>query len=1126
MKTARLLYLGFFLLFAARVSAQVFNSPLSAGKWAKFSVAENGVYKIDFNQLKNAGFNVESIDPRNIKLYGNGNGMLPQARSEARTNMLQEIAIQVNGESDGKFNNGDFILFYGEGPDKYFYDAQRQIFNYENNLYDDKNFYFLTVSEQAGKRIANQENLSGDFTLVTSFNDFIYHELDNHNELNSGRQWFGEQFDISTTLELTFEKPGIIDGSEVKIVSGVMGQTFNPASFNLTVNGNQAINQPIPTILNTQYGVKGRMVVDTVTVLANNLGMQGSNTQRFRYQYTKGSSGRSIGYLDFLLVNIVRGLSLYGDQTIFTSGESLNNPTSRFEVNGVNQNVLIWDVTDPFTCLNQVYQLNSSKAIFSTPTNSLKQFIVFDASKSKTPVYEKEIANQNLFGKSSSFLIVTNSDFLAEAQRLANHRESKNGISTLVVTTEEIFNDFSGGKQDPAAIRDFAEQLYSRGLKNLLLFGRSSYDYKNRVNKNTNLVPTYESRNSLSPLETYSSDDYFGFLEIDEGEWSESPAISHTLDIGVGRLPVKSREEAANIVDKLIAYDNNPKAMGFWRKEILFVADDGDFNLHQSDADKMAQKIETEDFQLDTKKLYLDAFKQVSKPSGQVSPDARAALLKSIKKGNVIVNFTGHGSEKIWLQEQILDEDLIDKWDNKNVFPLLVTATCEFGRHDDPSQISSSELALIRKDGGAIGFVTASRPVNAASNAFLNNAFYESLFTREDGRFRDLGSVFRDTKNNSLNGVSNRNYALLADPSMHLAIPDAEIIATKISTVSGDDTLKALSKVVVEGEVRLNNVLDNTFQGTLVLELKDKEFLFNTFGDENPVFTYKSRSNTLFRGQATVSDGVFHTEFILPKNIAYQVGTGKLSMYAKNNSNTVDAIGGATDFKIGESENDDGSDKTPPQINVFIGDTTFVNGGIASSNTRLVARLFDVSGINIANYGVGNNLVAVLDNDQVFELGEYYLSDVDDFSKGTIEFPIEGLEPGLHTLEVRAWDVYNNGGSASVTFVVTGENQLAIEDLRNYPNPFFDETTFLFTHNRSGEDLQVFASIVDMMGQPVATLEYVINDSQYLVTLPPWNGTNTAGTKLSKGLYLLRVTVRSLLDGSKNEHISRLIISN
>lgn len=1126
MRTARLIYLCFFLLFAASASAQAFNSPLSAGKWAKFSITENGVYKIDFNLLKTAGFNVESLDPRNIQIYGTGSGMLPQARSEARTNMLQEIAIQISGESDGVFNSGDFILFYGEGPDKYFYDAQKQIFSFENNLYDDKNFYFITVGQQAGKRIANSENLSGDFPIITSFNDFIYHELDNHNELNSGRQWFGEQFDISTALELTFDKSGILNGSEVKIVSGVMGQTFNPASFSLSVNGNQSINQPIPTILNTQYGVKGRTVVDTVSVLANNVGMQGTNSQRFRYQYTKGSSGRSIGYLDFLLVNIVRELALYGDQTIFTSGESLNNPTSRFEVNGVNQNVFIWDTTDPFNSLNQPYQLNSTKGIFSTQTINLKQFVAFDVSKSKVPVFEKQVDNQNLFDGSPSLVIVTNSDLLAEAQRLASHRESKNGISTMVVTTEEVFNDFSGGKQDPTAIRDFAARQYLSGLKNLLLFGRSSYDYKNRVNKNTNLVPTYESRNSLSPLETYSSDDYFGFLENDEGEWSENPAIGHTLDIGVGRLPVKSTEEAANVVDKLIAYDNNPNAMGFWRKEILFVADDGDFNLHQSDADKLAQKIETEDFQLDAKKLYLDAFKQVSKPSGQVSPDARAALLKSMKKGNVIVNFTGHGSEKIWLQEQILDEDLIDEWDNKNVFPLLVTATCEFGRHDDPSQISSSELALIRKDGGAIGFVTASRPVNAASNAFLNNAFYESLFTREDGKFRDLGTVFRDTKNNSLNGVSNRNYSLLADPSMHLAIPDAELIPTKISTTSGDDTLKALSRVVVEGEVRLNNILDNTFQGTAIIELKDKEFSFNTLGDENPVFTYKNRSNTLFRGQATVTDGFFHTEFILPKNIAYQVGTGKLSMYAKNNSNTKDAIGGTSDFKIGESENDDGSDNTPPQIKVFIGDTTFVNGGIASSDTRLVARLFDISGINITNYGVGNSLVAVLDNDQVFEVGEYYISDIDNFSSGTIEFPIDGLEPGQHTLEVRAWDVYNNGGSSSVTFVVTGENQLVIEDLRNYPNPFFDETTFLFTHNRSGEDLQVFASIIDVMGQPVANMEYTITDSQYMVTLPPWNGTNTAGTKLGNGLYLLRVTVRSLLDGSKNEHISKLIISN
>jgi len=646
------------------------------------------------------------------------------------------------------------------------------------------------------------------------------------------------------------------------------------------------------------------------------------------------------------------------------------------------------------------------------------------------------------------------------------------------------------------------------------------------VNNNTNFVPTYESRNSLSPLETYSSDDYYAFLEFNEGEWQESPVEAHTLDIGVGRLPVKTLEEATTVVDKLIAYDTNTKSFGGWRKDILFVADDGDFNLHQSDADKLASDIEANQYQFDTKKIYLDAFKQISKPSGQVSPDAREALLKSLKKGMLIVNFTGHGSERVWLQEQILDEELIEEWNNKNVFPLLITATCEFGRHDDPTQISSSELVLTKKDGGAIGLVTAARPVNASTNAFLNKAFYEALFTKIGGNYRDLGTVFRETKNNSINGVSNRNFSLLGDPSMQLAIANDEIIATRISTAIGSDTLKALSRIVVEGEVRTQGIKNENFNGVVTIILKDKEFNFNTLGDENPVFTYKERSNTLFRGEATVSNGVFQLEFILPKNIAYQVGYGKLSLYAKTNSNTSDAIGGSINFKIGESELDDGSDTTPPEIQLYMGDTTFINGGITSASTQLVARLSDASGINVANYGIGNNLVAILDDDQVFEVGEYYLADLDDFTKGTITFPFEGLAPGKHTIELKAWDTYNNHSSAKVNFVVTDGTHIAIQKLFNYPNPFSNNTTIQFEHNRAGEDLEVFATIVDLSGQTMLIMNFEAPSSQYLVTLPEWDGTNTVGTKLGNGVYLLRLVVRSLLDGSKNEQFSKLIILN
>ena len=1129
LRARKLILLGSLAIMAlfTTLHAQGVQSPLQSGQWVKFSVEADGVYKIDYNLLRSAGINPDNINPRNLRLFGNGNGMLPQANNAPRTNQLQEIAIRVVGEADGNFNTGDYILFFGQNPDLHFYDVDKNIFHYQNNLFTDRNYYFLTVSTQAGKRIEDNENLQGTFAVINTYNDFIFHEQEKYNELKSGRSWFGEQFDLTTSLSLSFNVEGVVGNSNIKIVSAVMGQNFNPASFTLSLNNVPVLTQPITPISNTQYGIKGRQVRDTITVNASSVNAATSNSQTFTYQYTKAASGKSIGFLDFLLASFEKNLSLNKNQIQFRAASSLVNSTTTFDINSFANDASIWEVTDPFNCKNQPVQISQNRASFSVNTTNLKTFIAFRNEGFLIPGFVKSVANQNLLNAANvDLLIVTHPDFKTQAIRLANHRQLHNGISVLVATTDEIFNDFSGGKPDPTAIRDFARQLFTSGLKNILLFGRSSFDYKDRINNNTNFVPTYESRNSLSPLETYSSDDYFTFLEMTEGEWRENPAADHTLDVGVGRLPVKTIEEAAIIVDKLIAYDTNPKSFGTWRKEILFVADDGDFNLHQSDADKLAKDIEANQPQFNAQKIYIDAFKQISKPSGQESPDARKALLKSLKKGALIVNFTGHGSERVWLQEQILDEALINEWNNKLVFPLLVTATCEFGRHDDPSQISSSELTLAKKDGGAIGLVTATRPVNASTNAFLNKAFYEALFTKANGKYRDLGAVFKDTKNKSVNGISNRNFSLLGDPSMRLAIPNDEIIATKITTANNSDTLKALSRIFIEGEIRSEGVKNDLFNGIVTVTLKDKEFEFKTLGDENPVFTYKNRSNTLFRGEATISNGSFQIEFILPKNIAYQVGYGKLSMYARNETNSKDAIGGTTSFKIGESEVNGETDNSSPSIKLYMGDTTFINGGITSSNTLLVAQLQDVSGINIANYGIGNNLLAILDDDQVFEVGDYYLSDVDDFTRGTILFPLENLTPGKHTIELKAWDVYNNPASAKINFVVTNGEQLVIQQLNNYPNPFSDYTTIQFEHNRAGDDLEVYATIVDLSGQPVCALNFEVKSSQYVVTLPEWNGTNRAGTKLSNGIYLLRIAVRSLLDGSKNEQISKLIILN
>ena len=1112
------------LLFPAILLGQSLPSPLSSGTWAKFSVTADGLYKIDFNQLQAAGFNPDNIHPAKIQLFGNGTGMLPQANSAERTNRLQEIALEVVGGADGVFHQQDYILFYGQGPDRHHYDLQKQIFFYENNLYEDKNYYFLTVAGQDGKRVTTAESLQGSHPAISTYNDFIYHETESHNELKSGRHWFGERFEFTTERSLQFTYPGIVENSSIKVVSQVMAQTFEPASFHLFLNGLLLKEQPMATIPNTQYGIKGRLTTDTVVVNATSVNAAGITEQRFNYQYLKGASGKSVGFLDFLLASVVRKLEVYDKQTIFRAAQSLANPTSTFEVGSFPSDGVIWEVTDPFNCKIQAFQSAGGKASFATETSQLKTFI---ASNTFLPAqWEGAVANQDLHGNGpAELLIVTHPDFFGAASRLAAHRQQKNGVSARVVTTTEVYHDFSGGKQDPTAIRDFAKSLYP-GIKNILLFGRASYDFKNRVNKNTNLVPTYESRNSLSPLDTYSSDDYFAFFDPDEGEWKEAFNVSHTLDAGVGRLPVKTSEEADIVVDKLIAYDNNPKALGEWRKEILFVADDGDFNLHQRDADKLATEVEKDHNDFNTQKIYVDAFEQITRPSGQSSPEARAALNKVLKRGALIVNFTGHGSERVWLAERIMDEELIGEWKNDVVFPFLVTATCEFGRHDDPAQISSSELAIFKKNGGTIGLVTATRPVSSSTNAFLNSSFYEALFKKENGQFRDMGTVFRDTKNNSVTGVSNRNFAFLGDPSMRLAMTPHEIVTTSIQTEAGSDTLKALSKVIIKGEIHAGGERDMGFNGTLAATLKDREIVVETLGDENPPFQFKDRLNALFRGDASVINGAFELAFIVPKNIAPEISFGKLSLYAKEHNLERDAIGGQMNFKIGSSEADDGTDKTPPLVRAFIGDTTFVNGGIASPNTQLIALFSDKSGINISRFGFEQGIAAILDDEKTFDVSDYYIASKDDFTGGTLVFPLEGLSVGKHRIQVMARDVFNNVATATVDFVVPKDQGLVIGQLLNYPNPFSSTTTIQFEHNRPGEDIDVAVTIVDITGQVVNTMHQEVFSSQFLVTLPEWDGTNRFGAKLNNGVYLLRVSVRSQVDGSKNERLSKIIILN
>jgi hypothetical protein len=1095
-------------------------------------VQKHGVYKITYDQLKKMGFDVGGLDPKNIKIYGLNGGMLPQENSVARPADLVELSIAVHGEDDGVFNKEDYIVFYGEGSGKIGFDVEREMFNYQTNLYSDKNFYFLTVGNTIGKRVGSSEDLSEAPTTIQTFNDFVYYEKDEYNHLKSGREWYQQIADNAT---FNFDGPGIVENSEMKFYSDAVAQSVKGSSFSIFFNNNLILDQVIPVVPNTTYGVKARHKRDTVVLNTTSVQADSRVKQEIKYQYTSSSTSDK-GFLDYFVLSYKRKLSLYDNQTIFRSAESIKASVARYDISNVPDNCEVWDVTESYNPTRQKFSLQSSTASFATSSETLKTFAVFN-SKIESPELIGEVANQNLHGAGTPHvLVITHPDFLEEANRLAAHRAAHNSLTTLVTTTDEIYNEFSSGRQDITAIRDFIKHLYDRDqslLKAVVLFGKGSYDYRDRLNNNTNFVPTYESRNSLSPLETYSSDDFFGFMETEEGEWRESsPSQNHTLDIGIGRLPVKTIDEAKAVVDKIIQYDISKKAVGAWRKNIVFVADDGSnsdgfTSIHQSQANSMAEEIEALHPEFNTRKIFLGTYAKQVAGSQETIPKANDDIIRTFNTGALIINYTGHGNELQWADENIFNDKDIAKLENK-LYPFLITATCEFGRNDDPMDISSAERIVIQKNGGAVGMVTTARPVNSNTNFSLNQAFYDALFERESGRYLMLGEVFARTKNNSTSGVANRNFSLLADPSQTLALPAFSVVPTYIKTASGSDTLKALSTVTIKGHVEDgegNQV--TTFTGELEATLFDKQTEFVTTGKNNPAFTFKQWFNPLFRGKASVKEGQFEFDFILPKNISYQVDYGKLSLYAKDATSFVDASGSSTSFKIGESEADIVNDITSPTMKLFMGDTTFVNGGIVNPNSTLIARIEDSSGINISNYGIGNTMVGILDDDKaVYNLSDFFVADTDNYKKGWVHFPIANMEIGKHTLTVKAWDTFNNPVQASVNFIVTDGNNLIIERFVNYPNPVVDETTLVFTHNRVGDDLEIELMLENSAGQQLKAYNFTVEQSQYQVNLLTFNTLTDLDKKLPGGLYFARLVVRSLSNGSKNERVTKLIIVN
>lgn len=1104
------------------------SSVLSIGSWYKIRVSESGIHTVTYNDLSAMGFDMNTATS-NIALFGNGGGVLPEKNDDPYYDDLVENPIQMVDGGDGSFDPGDYFIFYAQGPIVWSWNALNQAFSHQNNYYDDYAYYFITGLNRAGKRIEDSETPSGTPTVeVNSFIDYDFHEEDTRNIAAVGRVWFGELYDLSSlTYDYIFNFPNVLKSSNSGYFSGAFAaNSTTSSSFKISVNGmDMATVSIVGTTSNYDYGKEGatsfRFLPKDDNILIST-SYQRNNTS-------------AVGYLNYIEVNVQRSLTMFGNQMLFRNVFSNPDQVAMYTLGNTSDNLTIWDVTTPVDPKRIVTNGNGSQLQFNYLTQSVNEFVAFNSSGYKSVEFLEMVPNQNLHAlRNIDYLIIAHPDFLEEANELADFHRNHSSFSTEVVSINQVYNEFASGSHDITAIRNFAKMLYDASdpggeLKYLLLFGDASYDYKDRIQDNSNYVPCWESLYyPLNIVNSIATDDYFGYLDDGEGvEPLPNTSSTDRVDIGIGRFVVRTKEEAQDAVDKVMHYAvNTTSVMSSYRNLITFIADDGDSNTHLKDAEAVSDFVGTAFPEYNINKIYVDAYEQESTPGGQKAPEVNRAINLQMDKGTLIFNYSGHGGEIGLGHEQIVTIADINSWTNYDKLTIFITATCEFTRYDDPSRISAGEQVFLNNKGGGIALFTTTRATFAAANRALNMDIYEdNMFEKINGEYPTLGDIIRQSKRRG--SANDRKFILVGDPACRMAYPEynAETTAINMNPIGEvPDTLKALAMINVSGRITdKSGVALPGYKGEIFPIVYDKLSEIVTYGDESSSpTTFYLRKNVLFNGKASVDQGEFNFEFMMPKDIAYKYGPGRISYYFRNDS--TDGNGYFEDFIVGGFNPDALEDTIGPDISLFLFDSTFIPGSVVNQNPILFAQVKDESGINTTGSGIGHDIVTMLDDDpnKAYVLNDFYEADENSFNSGEITYPFADMEEGEHVLSLKVWDVYNNSSIAYLPFVVVSSLQVIVDNLRNFPNPFSETTQFTFTHNQAGNEIDVALHIYAIDGSLARTLNTKIDAEGFQTEPLVWDATTDDGSKIRRGFYIVRVVVKNEA-GQVGEDSSKLI---
>jgi len=1086
------------------------NSVLSQGEWYKMGITKDGVYKISYSDLQNMGIDPSNLNPKKIGVFGNYAGMLPEENNKAVADDLQENSIVIVGENDGRFDEEDYILFYANSPLTWKYNMFTGIYDHRSNLYADTIYYFLTTDQGMGKRVGLINSVDDEPTqIVTTFRDHQVHEKDLVNLIYSGKDWYGELLN-GDTLERTFSFnfPNIDQSQNSFIKFDIVSRVFEDCNFVVLINDKIVIDTTLLKKVNSYSSTYASDVNRTVSFTPE------KDQMDVKVKFLTPDPNY-LAWINYLSLNVERHLKFTGGQMGFRQpkGNSEGN-ISRFEITDADENAIIWDITDKHNPLEINYTISGGKLSFTLPTHEVRDFVVFDNSEYNTPVTVQKIENQDLHSLTGvNYIIISPDAFKDQATRLAQLHNKESGIQAEVISPEAIYNEFSSGSQDISAIRNFMKMLYKKGVFGddpgyLLMFGDASYDYKHRVHDNTNWVPTYQSDESLRTLSSFVTDDYFGLLDDHEGSNSTGE-----LNIGIGRFPVTTHEEAVTAVDKVEHYlSGDINVMRDWRNQFCFVADYGDKNLHLTQAEYLVSIADTLHQGINVNKVFADAFPMIDVPGGKNIPKANELIQNQVEDGSLIINYTGHGGLIGWSKAVILNLPTIHGFTNSDNMPLFITATCEFSRFDDPEFTSAGEYVYLNKNGGAIALLTTTRLAFAHANIVVNMRIYENMQQDENGNWPRLGDLVRAAKIPSSKNYL--NFVLLGDPALHLAFPKNNVVTTTVNNKSTDevaDTVHALSLVTINGEILdFQNKLQENFNGYVYPKVFDKPSKYTTLGqvDGYPE-DFELMDKLLYEGKVSVKDGKFNFSFLVPKDIAYNYDFGKVSYYALDTINMVDAWGGYEQLYIGGFDDMAAVDDKGPEIELYINDRSFTSGDQVASNSTLFADIFDDYGINFTGNSLGRDLVLTLDDDDVNStvVNDYFRIDVDSYQSGKLAYNLSSLKDGWHTLSLKGWDLQNNSTTEVIDFYVDDAAEILLSQVMNYPNPFSEYTTFGFIHNKSGSDFSVEIKIYDINGRYVGYLEQEVSSSGNGISPIRWDGKDANGSPLPSGVYTYNILV-------------------